>query len=218
MKKSSKEERKDLKVKKELAKKTKKATKTSLEDGMKQILPSNEERNDSVAKEPAKKTKKAIKISFDGRLKQCKAFREKFGHCKMPTHNKEDKSLGIWVQEIRRNYKLTKQGKKARCKLTDEQIEELDKVEFHWGYTPDPNSPESDASWNINFAKLQEYQKAHGDFNIPMTDQFSNLSKWAKAQRKQKNFRETKRKTFITKERVAKLEEIGFDWNGDRDI
>eukprot|EP00539_Tryblionella_compressa_P007183 CAMPEP_0178764692 /NCGR_PEP_ID=MMETSP0744-20121128/17972_1 /TAXON_ID=913974 /ORGANISM="Nitzschia punctata, Strain CCMP561" /LENGTH=53 /DNA_ID=CAMNT_0020419975 /DNA_START=115 /DNA_END=273 /DNA_ORIENTATION=- len=53
MKKSSKEERKDLKVKKELAKKTKKATKTSLEDGMKQILPSNEERNDSVAKEPA---------------------------------------------------------------------------------------------------------------------------------------------------------------------
>jgi hypothetical protein len=99
--------------------------------------------------------------------------------------------------------------------LTDEQVEELDSVGFHWGFTPDPNSPESDASWEANFTKLREYKHSHGSFD--MADD-SPLATWAKVQRKQKKHRDSKVKTFINKQRVDKLSEIDFNWDGDRKI
>jgi hypothetical protein len=108
-----------------------------------------------------------------------------------------------------------KQGKKPRKMLTDDQIGLLDAVGFDFGFKPDPNSPESDASWEANFNKLREYKDVHGSFDMPKD---SPLATWAKVQRKQKKCRDSKMKTFINKERVAKLSEIDFDWGGDRNI
>jgi len=105
--------------------------------------------------------------------------------------------------------------------LTDDQIEQLDEIRFHWGWTPDPNlSAESDASWEANFAKLQEYKESHGNFDVPMEEvgSLSLLATWAEVQRNQKYLRDMKRKILTTKARVDKLEEIGFDWDGDRKI
>ena len=182
-----------------------------------------EEEEGKTEKKPAKKAKKGPSASkverWNAHFEECKAYRKKFGHCKIPTSYKDNKSLGVWVQETRRNFKLAKQGKEARCPLTDEQIEQLDEIGFHWGWTPDPSlSAESDASWEANFAKLQEYRESHGNFDVPMEGEFLSLAKWARAQRNQNNLRVTKRKTFITKKRVNKLDEIGFDWDGDRKI
>ena len=59
----------------------------------------------------------STKINMDRwnvRLEECKQYREEFGHCKIPTAYKDNKSLGIWVQEMRRNFKLLKQGKELR--------------------------------------------------------------------------------------------------------
>ena len=153
------------------------------------------------------------------RFQECKAYREKFGNCKVPTKYKENKSLGVWVQEQRRNYKLVKQGKKPRYSMTDEQIEKLDEIGFHWGWTPDPNlSAESEASWEAHFSKLQAYQESHGNFDVPMESTTLKLAKWARVQRNQYNLRATKRKSFMTKERIEKLDGIGFDWDGPRKI
>lgn len=177
------------------------------------------EEGKKAEKKSPKKANKGPRTSWNARLDECKAFRKKFGHCKIPTNNKDNKSLGIWVQETRRNFKLAMQGKDPRHRLTDDQIAKLDEIGFHWGWTPDPNaSPESDASWEANFAKLQEYKESHGNFDVPMEGEFLSLAKWARAQRNQNNLRVTKRKTFITKKRVNKLDEIGFDWDGDRKI
>jgi len=168
-----------------------------------------------------KKVKKGPSTSkmerWNVRLEECKAYREKFGHCKIPTNYKDNKSLGIWVQETRRNFKLAKQGKKARSPLKDDQIEQLDDIGFHWSWTPDPNlTAESDTSWEVNFAKLQEYKESHDNFDVPMDGGLSSLATWAKVQRNQNNLRDTKRKTFITKKRIDKLNEIAFNWDGDR--
>ena len=159
-------------------------------------------------------------VCWKERYSECKEFRKNNNHCKIPTNFKENKSLGIWVQEQRRNFKKQMKGEKPRKELTQEQIEMLDEIGFHWGFTPDPNkSLEPDASWEKNFAKLQEYKKAHGDFDVPMDDAaYSKLGKWTRVQRSQKNLRDTKRKCFIKPDRIKKLDGIGFNWKGPRKI
>lgn len=170
------------------------------------------------AKGEKKPVKASSKKDFNVRLEECKAFREKSGHCKIPTNYKEDK-LGIWVQETRRNFKLMNQGLKPRKALTDEQIEQLDDIEFYWGFTPDPNkSAETDTSWDTNFAKLEEYKEANGNFDIPLESSTLKLATWTRVQRNQYNLKQTKRKCFITPDRIKKLEGIGFDWNGERKV
>ncbi len=168
----------------------------------------------------ASKVSKSITklISFDARYEQCKEFHKKHGHCKIPTKNKADKSFGIWVQEMRRNYKLQMTGKKPRKVLDQAHITKLNEIEFHWGFTPDPNKLlELDASWETNLEALQHYHESHGNFDVPMEEgAFTELGKWVRVQRNQKYHRDTKRKCFITKERIKKLNGIGFNWKGSR--
>jgi Helicase associated domain len=161
---------------------------------------------------------KGKRVSFDGRLKQCKEFAKQHGHCKIPTSYKENKSLGVWVQEMRRNFKLIKTGQPPRAKMTDDQIASLDEIGFEWNFKPDPCAPESDAMWEQNFKRLKDYKDEHGDFDIPIEGEMGDLGKWARVQRNQNNLRETKRKCFITKDRIKKLSEITFDWEGSRKI
>lgn len=111
-------------------------------------------------------------------------------------------------------------GKKPRIELTPEQVEKLNAINSHWGFTPDLNkSAESDASWEANFVKLQVYKKSKGDFDVPLDKSESlSLSKWTRVQRNQNNLRTTKRKCFISKERIKKLDAIGLNWDGSRKI
>uniref|UniRef100_A0A7S4EN64 Helicase-associated domain-containing protein n=1 Tax=Pseudo-nitzschia australis TaxID=44445 RepID=A0A7S4EN64_9STRA len=179
----------------------------------------------SVKKEGTTKGKKSAKknASWDDQYANCKVFRKKHNHCKIPTNFKENKALGIWVQEMRRNFKAMMQGKKARRPLTPEQIDQLDEIGFHWGFTGDPNKiPETDESWEEKFTKLNEYKKSHGTFDVPIDDEddkaLRKLGIWVRVQRTQKNYRDTKRKCFITKGRIKKLSAIGFNWKGERKI
>ena len=179
----------------------------------------------SAQKEGKSITTKAFKVSttkwigFDTRYEQCKEFRKKYGHCKIPTKYKTDKSFGIWVQEMRRNYKLQMTGKKPRKALDQAHITKLNEIEFHWGFTPDPNkSPELDASWETNLQALKDYHKSHGNFDVPMEGEFTEFGKWVRVQRNQKYYRDTKRKCFISKERIKKLDGIGFNWKGSRKL
>ena len=168
--------------------------------------------------QPAKKVSRKSKSErWNAHFEECKEFLDKFGHCKIPTSYKENKALGNWVQEQRRNFKLLKQGLKPRVVLTDEQIDKLDGIQFHWGFTPDPNaSAESNASWNANFVKLQEFHKVNGTFDVPMEDDTLALAKWTRVQRHQKYLKASKVKSFMSKPRENMLNEIGFDWDGPR--
>lgn len=161
-------------------------------------------------------------VSWEKRCAECKDFLEKNNHCRIPTDFKENKSLGIWVQETRRNFKAMMMGKKPRKFLTPEQIDQLDEIEFHWGFKRDPNKiPETDESWETNFAKLNQYKKTHGNFDVPVDVEdnkvLRKLGIWVRVQRTQKYYRDTKRKCFITKKRIKQLSDAGFDWKGNRE-
>ena len=163
------------------------------------------------------KANRGTKKSFQEWVAKCRVFKEKRGHCKIPTSGKKvEKSLGIFVQEVRRNYKLLKSGKTPRRVLTQEQIDALDALGFHWGFTPDPNAcAETDQSWDTHFAQLQEYQQIHdGDCNVPLG--YGTLGPWVRVQRMQYYRRSVKLKCFINKKRISKLDGIGFSWDGER--
>jgi hypothetical protein len=183
-------------------------------------VPVKTEKKATASKANNSKGPKKINDRWDVNYVLCKAFCEKEGHCRIPTRLKENKSLGIWVQEQRRNFKQMMTGKKPRKELTPEQIEKLNEIDFYWGFIPDLNkSAESDASWEANFVKLQAYKKSKGDFNVPLDESESlSLAKWTRVQRNQNNLRATKRKCFISKERIKKLDAIGFNWDGSRKI
>ena len=172
----------------------------------------------TIIKKDSKK-KQRQSVSFDERLIQCKEFFKKNGHCKIPTNYKEDKSLGIWVQEIRRNFKMLTNGLKPRKSLSREQMEILNGIKFYWGVPFDLNKvPESDASWEKNFAAAKQYKESHGNFDVPIEGELAALGKWIRVQRAQKKKRDGKVKCLITKDRIKMLNGIGFDWKGPHKV
>ena len=153
------------------------------------------------------------------RFAECKEFQAEHGHCKIPTAYKENKSLGVWVQEMRRNFKRQKTGKEPRCPLSNEEITKLDEIGFHWGFTPDPfKEKELDESWEANFAKLKAFQEEHGHFDVPLESDTKELGIWVRVQRHQEKLRKDKKSSPMTSARFKKLSEIGIDWNGLREL
>lgn len=108
-------------------------------------------------------------------------------------------------------------GKKPRKVLDQEVIAKLNQIDFHWGFKADPNKfPELDASWEKNFEALKKYHESNGNFDVPITGDLTALGKWVRVQRTQKYYRDTKRKCFITKDRITALNGITFSWKGPR--
>lgn len=161
---------------------------------------------------------KKVRRSFEDRLAECKAFRDKHGHCKIPTTGKYDKSLGIWVQEMRRNFKLKMTTGKARKDISPEQIASLDAIGFEWGFKPAAGAPQSDEMWETIYEQARKYHEDHGNFDIPADYKDTFLAEWVCAQRNQKKRRDSKMKCTISKERIEKLNEIGFNWDGPRKL
>lgn len=119
------------------------------------------------------------------------------------------------MQEQRRNFRLMRQFKKPRKKLTEEQITALNDLEFHWGYVPSL-STETDESWEKHFEELEKFQNTHGNFSVPAVDETKKLSQWTRFQRHLHYLDKCKHKSFLAKERFDLLNGIGFDWSGDR--
>ena len=184
-------------------------------------------REEKMATKATKRCSSAnLRKSWNERIQECRNYRQVHGHCKIPTNYKNDKALGIWVQETRRNVKLLMEGKPPRRKLTNEQIEELKDVGFDWGkFQPDwSKMPETESSWQRRLDALKAYYEEHGNFDIPYNEDenapqtLDDLGRWARIQRHQYNLRQTKRKTTLTAARVKALSAIGFDWKGPRTL
>ena len=156
--------------------------------------------------------------SFEDRLEECKAFRDKHGHCKIPTTKSYDKSLGIWVQEMRRNFKLKMTTGKPRQKISAEQIASLDAIGFEWGFKPAAGAPQSDESWEANYEQARQYHEENGNLDVPTDYKDAFLAEWVCVQRDQKKRRDSKMKCNINKKRIKMLDDIGFNWDGPRKL
>ena len=112
------------------------------------------------------------------------------GHCRVPKdHSVNDLKLGIWVQNQR--------SKKSR--LTPEQIRRLESLGFSW----EVNSQKWEEAFSLlnKFYIRESHCRVVSDFTI---DGF-NLGIWVNNQRR--------RKAMLSRDKVARLDSIGFIWN-----
>ena len=181
-----------------------------IEDKVKNEIDCNKE-NDG-AKSSNSKVKSTRNITFEERLEECKKFKTEHGHCKIPTTAKYNKSLGVWVQEMRRNFKLMATTGKPRRMINSDQIASLNDIGFHWGFKPKAGMPQSDPMWEKDYKEIKEFKEKHGDFNVPK----GPLDEWACEQRTQKKKRDSKMKCNINSARIKKLDAIQFNWSGPR--
>ena len=70
------------------------------------------------------------RAAWEERFNELLAFRNKNGHCNVPTNFKENPKLSTWVKCQRRQYKLFLEGKKTH--MTRERISKLSSVYFVW--------------------------------------------------------------------------------------
>jgi hypothetical protein len=131
-------------------------------------------------------------------------FRKFYGHCHVPHYYQRNAPLAQWVKRQRYQYKLKADG--TRSTLSDERVRLLNKIGFIW------NS--HDGVWEERWNELLLYKKTHGDCVVPSNyEKNPQLAVWVKRQRRQYKFYCEAKPTSMTKERIAKLEKLGFAWD-----
>ena len=108
--------------------------------------------------------------------------------------------LGIWLANQQWSY--------PKGKLTEEQIERLNRIGMYWGNR-------NDRQWNQGYQEAKRYFEAHGDLRVPVnyvSPEGYALGKWVKRQRYTR-LNPEKSGAVLTEERIAKLDEIGMRWD-----
>ena len=72
----------------------------------------------------------AHEASWDERFKELQIFKRRHGHCDVPTRDKENPKLSIWVKSQRRQYKLFRMGQPSS--MTADRLEKLSELGFEW--------------------------------------------------------------------------------------
>ncbi len=139
---------------------------------------------------------------------QLAAFRERFGHCRVPSHWPEDAALGGWVR--------TQRAARRKGKLGPECLQRLEAVGFAWNVksepAPRPRSnrpprPRIAGLWEIRFAQLAAFRERFGHCRVPRAwREVPGLGNWTRTQRA------VRRKGQLKPERIRRLEGIGFEW------
>merc|ERR1740139_2162529 len=121
-------------------------------------------------------------------FEELRKFKEREGHCNVPSRYSDNLELGNWVSHQRRR----------RLKISKETASKLDSIGFTWDRNPD-------VRWEIMFEELRKFKEREGHCNVP--SRFSDnpeLGRWVKKQRGQIS--------KISNERASKLDSIGFTW------
>ena len=123
-------------------------------------------------------------------------FKERKGHCDVPSNHKENGfSLGQWAVIQRRNKDSLSEGRK----LSEERKQKLDALGFRWG-------PKFAANWERGFEYLVKFQMREGHCRVSegyIEDGFT-LGTWVAVQRRNRHLPEQRRK---------RLDELGFVWD-----
>jgi superfamily II DNA or RNA helicase len=112
------------------------------------------------------------------------------GHSKVSSS--EDPELGIWVVRQR---KLRKRGA-----LPQDKVSRLNALNFAWDT--------KEKSWEQQFAALLHFKKQYGHCDVPSKSASHRaLGTWLN------NQRQLRRRGALASDRLARLEEVGVNWN-----
>jgi superfamily II DNA or RNA helicase len=132
------------------------------------------------------------KSAWERGYAQMKHYKEQKGDCRVPEDWPENPQLA--------NFVVVQRQARKKNKLSEDQIRMLDALGFIWnGWV---------AVWEQRYDELCKYKALHGDCNIP-NDFPENppLGSWVNTQR------HLRRSDMLNEERIARLDEIGFEWN-----
>lgn len=161
------------------------------------------QRTNKISSLSQERIDKLNSIGFDwGETKEeiDKRWNDNFGELKQYLVNNNGEypilikcKLGYWVSTQRTN--------KFNNTLSQDRIHKLNSIGFKWG------GPQNSV-WEMNFNKLKQFLLENvGEY--PSRE--SKLGNWVSNQRTKKN------KSFLTQQRIDKLDSIGFIWGKSKD-
>ena len=140
---------------------------------------------------------------WEVRLQELQEFHQTHGHCRVPNKYPQNPSLGIWVSNMRTEFKKWENGKQSS--MTAKRIAELNNLGFDWDVIGE--------AWEKRLQELQEFHRTHGHCRVPQQyPQNPSLGIWVANMRKEFKKREDGKQSSMTAERIAKLNILGFDW------
>lgn len=168
----------------------------------------------TVAESNCKNMKQNISlVSWEDRFEELVTFKEKHGHCLVPT---KSLGLGSWCHNQRQNYKKFKNNQKQSgennsSKINAEKIAALNKIGFVWDCQK--------SSWDLRYEELREYHQKHGHCNI--NTETSVLGEWVQNQRSRigmlTNYTYESDKKQIS-DRISALNELNFTWQPKKSV
>ena len=124
-----------------------------------------------------------------------KSFRNKNGHCKVPSKSRENPQLSSWVSRQRH----------SKNKLARWKIDKLNEIGFSWA---EDIRKEKRKAWLNMYTRLKKFNAENGHCNVPSQyDADEKLGRWIETQRLYK--------TKMEQWKVDMLEKIGFKWSED---
>jgi hypothetical protein len=134
------------------------------------------------------------KSDWNLRFQQLVEYKKANGECNVSTKDIQNIELARWVGKQREA--------KNKSVLTEERERKLNSLGFAWSLKGCNN-----ANWDVRFRQLMEYKEAVGDFSVPkIFIPNPPLGHWVQEQR------QAKKSQRLIKERLEKLNSIGFDW------
>jgi len=156
-----------------------------------------------------KTSTKQPKTGFDERCNQLLRFKEEFGHCNVP--RRYNPSLAHCCSAMRQAYKKRQQGMKTNYTLSQDRIERLEEIGFQWqGVDYDKVSDE-------RCRQLIAFKEEFGHCNVPVRYSGNpSLGQWCHKMRHvyKKIQKGMKTNYTLSQDRIERLEEIGFQWQG----
>ncbi|KAL7550832.1 hypothetical protein ACHAWF_014035 [Thalassiosira exigua] len=158
-------------------------------------------------------------------IRELQSYRKEHGHVDVPLKYERNPQLGSFVNNQRSEYRRYQAGEKTS--MTAEKARELEDLGFKWSVR------EGRTPWRTRLEELREYKARRGHCDVPFNCESNpQLGQWAAKQRQQ--YRLYVARTgglstaaeatsaaafstapcYLTEERVAMLDALGFDWVG----
>ena len=134
-------------------------------------------------------------LDWDGMFHRLQKFFQQHGHSYVPSNREDLEDLFDWT--IRQKW--------SKETLTIHQVKKLESVDFDWSV-----SERNMATWETMYKELEKFKDAFGHVKVPQ-DYRDNLKlgRWVGSQRRYKT------EGKLSRERIKKLNTLGFLWKED---
>jgi hypothetical protein len=167
--------------------------------------------NTTTSGNPSSKNRRRkgwTKRLWEERFEELKAYKDVHGTCSVPTMSQTNPSLGYWVHDQRKQYRLYKNGINTSS-INQDRIQKLESIGFEWK----KQSHTAATSWSQRYNQLIEYKSKYNHTNVPIRwKENRGLGQWVSTQRQEYLHYLMGKKSNMNTSRIERLESIGFVW------